>query len=141
MLTHSQKHDGNARGVHHADERADHVAHRVAFGDDEAVHAHAVIAELALGVMLLFMIVISYRGEKAAAEYSAHKEPRARIRTLESTNSFAKFLACATESDPTKASPTMKILSGLANWPNLVSELISLVSLCLLPAVSMSTTS
>jgi hypothetical protein len=35
----------------------------------------------------------------------------------------------------------MKILSGLASWPNLVNELISLVSLCLRPAVSMRTTS
>lgn len=59
MLAHAQKHDGNACGVHHADERADHVAHRVAFGDDEAVHAHAVVAELALGGMLVFLVVIS----------------------------------------------------------------------------------
>jgi len=48
VLTHAQKHHGNASGVHHADERADHVAHCVALGDDEAVHADAVVAELAL---------------------------------------------------------------------------------------------
>lgn len=48
VLTHAQEYHRNARGVHHADERADHVAHCVALGDDEAVHADAVVAELAL---------------------------------------------------------------------------------------------
>ena len=44
VLTHAQKHHRDAGGVHHADEGADHVAHRVALGDDEAVHADAVVA-------------------------------------------------------------------------------------------------
>ena len=48
VLTHTQENHRNAGGVYHADERADHVAHGVALGDDEAVHADAVVAELAL---------------------------------------------------------------------------------------------
>lgn len=48
VLTNAQEHHRNTGGVHHADKRADHVAHRVALGDDEAVHADAVVAELAL---------------------------------------------------------------------------------------------
>lgn len=48
MLTHAQENDWNAGSVHHADERANHVAHSVAFGNDETVHADAVVAELAL---------------------------------------------------------------------------------------------
>jgi hypothetical protein len=48
VLTHAQEDDGNSSSVHHADERANHVAHGVAFGDDEAVHSDAVVAELAL---------------------------------------------------------------------------------------------
>ena len=48
VLTHAQEHHRNASGVYHTDKRADHVAHRVAFGDDETVHADAVVAELAL---------------------------------------------------------------------------------------------
>ena len=48
VLTNAQEHHRDTGGVHHADKRADHVAHRVALGDDEAVHADAVVAELAL---------------------------------------------------------------------------------------------
>jgi hypothetical protein len=48
VLAHAQEYDGNTSGVDHADERANHVAHGVAFGDDEAVHSDAVVAELTL---------------------------------------------------------------------------------------------
>ena len=48
MLAYAQEDHRNASGVHHADERADHVAHGVALGYDESVHADAVVAELAL---------------------------------------------------------------------------------------------
>jgi hypothetical protein len=48
VLTHAQEDDRNTSGVHHADERANHVAHGIALGDDETVHSNAVVAELAL---------------------------------------------------------------------------------------------
>ncbi|KAI6787301.1 hypothetical protein KC361_g9536, partial [Hortaea werneckii] len=48
MLADAQKDDGDARGMDHADEGADHVADGVALGDDEAVEAGAVVAEVAL---------------------------------------------------------------------------------------------
>ena len=48
MLSHAQENNRDTRCVHHADQCAYHVAHRVAFRDDEAVHAYAVVAELAL---------------------------------------------------------------------------------------------
>jgi len=48
MLPHAQKHDGDPRRVHHTDQCADHITHGVAFGDDEAVHAYAVVSEFAL---------------------------------------------------------------------------------------------
>lgn len=48
MLTNTQENDGDSSSVHHADKRANHVAHGVALGDDEAVHSNAVVAELAL---------------------------------------------------------------------------------------------
>ena len=57
VLTDAQKHHGNTSGVHHADERADHVAHGVALGDDEAVHADAVVAELALWISLVAVVL------------------------------------------------------------------------------------
>lgn len=57
VLTYAQEYHGNASGVHHADERADHVAHCVALGDDEAVHADAVVAELALYVSSVTVVL------------------------------------------------------------------------------------
>lgn len=37
MLPHAQKHHGNAGRVHHADQTAHHVPHRVTLADDEPV--------------------------------------------------------------------------------------------------------
>lgn len=37
MLTHADEQHRHVRGVHETDERAHHVAHGVALGDDEAV--------------------------------------------------------------------------------------------------------
>jgi hypothetical protein len=48
VLTHAQEDDGDSSSVDHADKRANHVAHCVALGDDEAVHSDAVVAELTL---------------------------------------------------------------------------------------------
>ena len=48
MLANTQEDDGDTGGVHHADKRANHVAHGVALGNDEAVHTNAVVAELTL---------------------------------------------------------------------------------------------
>ena len=48
MLPDAEENHRDPRGVHHTDQGADHVAHGVAFGDDEAVEAGAVVAELAL---------------------------------------------------------------------------------------------
>lgn len=41
MLAGAEKHDGNARGVDHADEGADHVADGIGLGDDEAIEGAA----------------------------------------------------------------------------------------------------
>jgi len=51
VLAHTQEDDGNSSSVHHADKRANHVAHSVALGDDEAVHSHAVVTELTLSCL------------------------------------------------------------------------------------------
>ena len=59
MLTHTQEHYGDTCGVNHADERADHVAHCIALGDDEAVHANAIVAELALRMSLVIVVLDS----------------------------------------------------------------------------------
>jgi hypothetical protein len=48
VLTNTQENNRNTGSVHHADKRANHVAHCVALGDDEAVHSDAVVAELTL---------------------------------------------------------------------------------------------
>ncbi|KAH3687516.1 hypothetical protein WICPIJ_001510 [Wickerhamomyces pijperi] len=48
-----------------------------------------------------------------------------------------KFLACSMESVPTKASPTMMILLGLAALANEAKGDINLASLCLLPAANL----
>ncbi|KAH3669390.1 hypothetical protein OGAPHI_001511 [Ogataea philodendri] len=56
-------------------------------------------------------------------------------------NALLKFCACSTESVPTRASPTMMILSGLAALAKDANGAINCVSLCLLPAVSNNTMS
>ncbi len=48
MLSDAQKYHGNPRGMHHTDQRPDHIPDGIAFADDEAVHADAVVAKFAL---------------------------------------------------------------------------------------------
>lgn len=48
MLSHTKKDDRDASRMDHADQRPHHVADRVAFGNDEAVHPHPVVTQLAL---------------------------------------------------------------------------------------------
>lgn len=39
MLPDAQKHDRNARRMHHANQRADHIPHRIALADNKAIQA------------------------------------------------------------------------------------------------------
>ncbi|KAG7887567.1 hypothetical protein KL936_004264 [Ogataea polymorpha] len=71
----------------------------------------------------------------------SHLETMKKSRCLLGPNALLKFWACRTESVPTRASPTMMILSGFAALANEASGAISCVSLCLLPAVSSKTMS
>lgn len=48
MLPHPQKHHGNPRRMHHTDERTDHIADGIAFGNNKPVHTYTVIAEITL---------------------------------------------------------------------------------------------
>lgn len=48
MLSNAQEHDRDSGSVDHADESANHVAHCVAFGDDETIHSNTVISQLSL---------------------------------------------------------------------------------------------
>lgn len=57
MLTHTQENDWNASSVHHADKCANHVAHSVALGNDEAVHSNTVVAELTLSCLSVNCVI------------------------------------------------------------------------------------
>ncbi|KAH3679945.1 hypothetical protein WICMUC_000688 [Wickerhamomyces mucosus] len=68
----------------------------------------------------------------------SHFEMIKKSKFLPAPNALLKFLACSIESVPTKASPTIIILFGLAALANDDNGAINLASLCLLPAVSIS---